>query len=448
MNLDLLLAQCLEEIAAGASVEQCLARHESERARLEAPLRAAAALLAARPSPEPAFKERLKSDLLRQYLRPVPDPVTKSPLARLFGWTHISPRNGTDWSRPRRRMSMAAIAAVIALLVSLMGGGLTYASQGALPGQTLYPVKGLVEAIRVSAARDSTQRALVRLRLADGKLDEAAKILEDSSAATDGAAVATALQAYDEQIVRLALELQANNDGSGDPDLEQAVQARVQHQVPALERVQALLQERIQAGANTGNALQAISQAIADAKAMQERLQQRFQERDHEGQPTATATLTPSPEPSETATATATPTPRGTRERDRDQDRDQDQEHLRTGTPRGVTPTCTPGARGDEERATPTPGGEAERNREQNGEAEKPTLPPTGQAERNREQNGSGSAPQVVPPTACPAVQPVPTATPKPQMGSEQPPAPAPQPSPSQGPTEGPGGHDGGGQKH
>src|SRR5262245_32791096 len=55
-----ILANCLVQLATGASVDECLAAHPAQRAALEAPLRAAAGLLRL---PRPAMPSHTRATL-------------------------------------------------------------------------------------------------------------------------------------------------------------------------------------------------------------------------------------------------------------------------------------------------------------------------------------------------------------------------------------------------
>jgi hypothetical protein len=69
-----------------------------------------------------------------------------------------------------RRPAMA-IAIVLALVLSLMGGSIGYASQGAIPGDFLYPLKLQVEELKLAAASNEMDENLY-YRFAKERVDE------------------------------------------------------------------------------------------------------------------------------------------------------------------------------------------------------------------------------------------------------------------------------------
>ncbi|MGQ9554906.1 MAG: DUF5667 domain-containing protein [Anaerolineae bacterium] len=365
VNLDLLLDSCLQELAAGASVEDCLAHHQPWCDKLEPALRAAARLMTeATATPEADFSHRLRASLV-QHAR-ASRPVTKRRLLRPFGRERIP-----DWSQERRRYPMSSVIAAIALLATLFGGGggLAYAAQDALPGQPLYTVKGLVEAARLATAADNTERTMLYLQFADEKLAEADQLLAEGQEAM----VAASLQAYNRHMLAVAASVEQPASSDEATRLQQMTQARLQNQVRALEQVQARLQQLAQNGADTGNAQQAVSAALDNASQLQKWLQERDRDRDREqGRDQS-------------------------QDRDQDQERDQDREQLPA-----VTATAVQAREREQERARemtatpdeqPTAGSTPQQNREQNG-AGRPqlTATPVPAGEQNREQNGPGQA--------------------------------------------------------
>lgn len=68
-------------------------------------------------------------------------------------------------------------ALIIALIVLLGGGGLTFASQNSLPGDKLYPVKTLTEEVRTAMAFTPEAKKEVQLDIAKEKLDEVQALL-------------------------------------------------------------------------------------------------------------------------------------------------------------------------------------------------------------------------------------------------------------------------------
>ncbi|MHB0865607.1 MAG: DUF5667 domain-containing protein [Minisyncoccota bacterium] len=72
------------------------------------------------------------------------------------------------------RRPMGAAMAMIAILV-VSSGGVAYAAEGTLPGDTLYPIKvGVLEPLRVALAITPEAKASLRMSFAEHRADEAA----------------------------------------------------------------------------------------------------------------------------------------------------------------------------------------------------------------------------------------------------------------------------------
>ncbi len=160
-----ILAQCIADVKAErASVEDCLAKYPRLRKELEPLLKIA---LAIEPPPEvspsPTFKARARARLLAQIH--AQRPVTKGRRLRYISWT---PRE--------RRFSMVAIVIAIIVALAAIGGGTVYASQDALPGDVLYPVKTTIEDARLFFAFSDEAKAGTYLAIAGTRLDELSRL--------------------------------------------------------------------------------------------------------------------------------------------------------------------------------------------------------------------------------------------------------------------------------
>lgn len=78
-----------------------------------------------------------------------------------------------------RKFAFSTLAAIIFALVVLFGGvsATAFASQSALPGDALYPVKTRLEQTQVSLANDAYKRARLYLEFAQRRLDEITELL-------------------------------------------------------------------------------------------------------------------------------------------------------------------------------------------------------------------------------------------------------------------------------
>ncbi len=269
-NLEHVLDECLQALAQGVSLEACLERHADLREDLEPLLRAALWVQAQEPArPDPAFRAASRRRLVayaRQELaresgevvsRPGwPKVVTKSSIFRLGGRTGKSPAPFQTYRR--WTMFWALVFAVVALLG---GGGVVYASTDALPGDSLYPVKLMVEEAQVRLASDEEEVAL-RLKLAEERLEEARLALEEGQ--TRG--LERALANYEAHLER-ALAL-AQERAQADPAVWAMVEQHVQqHQ----ERLQQLLEAMKEHG----------TPMTPEAEQHLERVRRRLQEMQH-----------------------------------------------------------------------------------------------------------------------------------------------------------------------
>jgi hypothetical protein len=169
-DFEQILAECLDQIAAGASVEQCLARHPGHAAQLKPLLRSAARMERAgrglRPSPK--YKARGRAGLAA-HMRAHPRPNrTATPLLRLS-------------------LSLAA------LVLTFVTTGTAFA-QNALPGDPLYRWKRTSEQIWQAVSID---RLGTELSLSQRRADELTRVMQDPDRSL------RAVQDYQESLVRL-----------------------------------------------------------------------------------------------------------------------------------------------------------------------------------------------------------------------------------------------------
>jgi len=121
----------------------------------------------------------------------------------------------------KRRIVMTWVVIVTTILSLISGTGVVYASNDALPGDTLYPVKTWVENIQLAIAPEDVDTGL-HMRFAEHRVDEAVELIlegrfEDLDEAVDGyqkraellTQTMARLQAEDsEEAVKLRLELE------------------------------------------------------------------------------------------------------------------------------------------------------------------------------------------------------------------------------------------------
>ncbi len=145
---------CLDRIARGESIEQCLASYPKEAAELEHLLKVALSVTETSSiEPRPAFMNAAKYRLLSALEAKREKRAQHRPL--FWGW---------------QRRWATVIAAV--LVVFLIGGGTVTASANSLPGDTLYPVKTATEKARVFFTPGDRARAGLHIKFAERRIKE------------------------------------------------------------------------------------------------------------------------------------------------------------------------------------------------------------------------------------------------------------------------------------
>ncbi len=155
------LAECLDAMRLGATVQQCLARYPRHADRL---------------LPLLTLAESVKKS----------PPATPRAGAREQAWLAVQTR-ATDLRTGRRRLKVQvvhappasltwlkplAVAAAVLFLFTAASGGLAYASQDALPDSPLYRVKLASEDVRLWFVFDDTRRAEILLDQSDQRMQE------------------------------------------------------------------------------------------------------------------------------------------------------------------------------------------------------------------------------------------------------------------------------------
>ena len=143
-----ILAECLEAIERGEGTpSECLARYPDRREQVESLLRVASAVQSASMvTPRASFRCSARARLQRRMDERLP--VTPWSVLRSI----LYPRR---MQLSTRRLAMSWIVTIVTLLALLGGGGVTFASDGSLPGDALYPVKTVVEDVRLAVQDDS-----------------------------------------------------------------------------------------------------------------------------------------------------------------------------------------------------------------------------------------------------------------------------------------------------
>lgn len=197
-----ILARCIDDIKAGrSSVEECLDRHRSLRARLE-PLLNIALGIPEMPDVRPSTAFRIKARVQLMDEISLRQTVTKRRWSRYDSQLRPMPL--------KRRFSMVGVVIAIVLALSAAAGGTAYASQGSLPGDTLYPVKLATEQVRMALPGDDAAKAERALGFAETRIEEIEALAESDRAQHLGLAADKYDDAMDVVLARLE---RAANEG-------------------------------------------------------------------------------------------------------------------------------------------------------------------------------------------------------------------------------------------
>ena len=171
-----LLAECLDGIRSDRRApDKCLEMHP-EATELRPLLETALSIVPMPVDFDPGFRIRGRVALIES-IRAEEEAATKS-LWRGFWEAATGP-----WCRPAGASAWrvpvpAIILAVVFMLTASLGGGAAYASQAALPGDTLYQVKTALEGVQAVFAMSDEARAQLNAECAGKRLDEAARAVQ------------------------------------------------------------------------------------------------------------------------------------------------------------------------------------------------------------------------------------------------------------------------------
>ena len=152
-HFDNIVNDCLERMAAGESVADCLARYPEQADALAPILQMGQATMDVSRGATPSASGRARGMARMQ--------------AALEEGRHKRRRR---WQMPRVfRMPLStpiAAAFAVALLTIVAAGGTTVASADSIPGEALYPVKSMRESVEERIARSDEHKAQVHAKLA------------------------------------------------------------------------------------------------------------------------------------------------------------------------------------------------------------------------------------------------------------------------------------------
>jgi len=115
----------------------------------------------------------------------------------------------------RRRHERRLTVGIVSLAIVGASAGTALASQGALPGQPLYPVKRAIESVRTGFTTSDSGKGSALLGDANTRLDEVAKLSGGSS--DDSAQITSTLNAFAEQAKKASDLLLTTYQQSHDP---------------------------------------------------------------------------------------------------------------------------------------------------------------------------------------------------------------------------------------
>ncbi len=378
MNLADALERCLQDLEAGATIDECLAHYPELEDELR-PLLQTVATLRSAPHIAPSLKFKQAT---RQRILNLPPPATPvigrdgrvSEVPAVRWWQRL----GQTWGQLRLGPALAGVVAAFIFLI-LLGGTVVSAAGGSMPNSPLYPVKRLTERVQLAFTTDRTDQTDLHLRFAERRIKEAIAVPTKSP---------DLVSDYQQELSSaLGILIELQQQGVSLADLEALVTPSLMHQRATLES-----SGRVRLPSSTYQV------AIGALNTIQSWLAELQPEVAQNGQPSATPTeelLSPTPMapaivPTETVEPTATstvPTP-------------TEPSANVVGGPPGDTPT------------SPAP---------TSAPSETPTAVPSPTATREPAASPTTTPPATAMPTAVP-----PTATPVPASPTPVPPTPVP----------------------
>ena len=319
MGFDEVLANCLDALEGGQGLAEVLARYPEHAAELEPLLEAAVWFggQAAAVAPRPGFVAASRARLVQQ---------VAAPPAASGSWLAMAWRGlGSSW---RIALQLGVVFVMLACLV-LGSSGVAFASQNALPGDALYPVKLGLEQVELLVTLDPEEDLRLHLQFSQLRIAEMQRLL--ALGRYEDLAIATANYRYHVDQALALLEMLAAQNPAQAQSLAQEVEVVLTAQALHLgvlaniapEAARAELEAARQAAQDGAQQAQAIGEGVeiplpTDATGVGE-LPQATET--PTTPPTATvasfamSTDTPTPEPSLTPTPTLarTPTPTPTR---------------------------------------------------------------------------------------------------------------------------------------
>lgn len=166
----------------------------------------------------------------------------------LLGYTrfHPLPRPETAYTRVSAwAFFLYRPIALALILVFVTGSGISYAAEGALPGDLLYAVKTAVnEPVRLALATDDTKKAVVEIELAERRVAEASALAAEERLDEETEnALAVALTAHAESAAALVEKIE-EDDSLAAAELSTRFESRLRAREEVLVQVRAEIEEK------------------------------------------------------------------------------------------------------------------------------------------------------------------------------------------------------------
>lgn len=174
------------------------------------------------PAPDLVRTQQVRQTFLKQAKETLP--VSQPGLKRHKGWKNIF---------KKERSPMFTFARILIVLAIAFGGttATAFAAQDSLPSEALYPIKTLMEEVRLALTTDPEAEVNLLLQLSDERMEEIAALIEKGLPVPD--AVGTQLQTH----LNLALKTCAQLDDAALLPLMEQIQMRSHEQLKVLEEL-------------------------------------------------------------------------------------------------------------------------------------------------------------------------------------------------------------------
>lgn len=268
-----ILENCLTAMEEeGQTVDECLARFSQQREELGPLLNLSlrlqtGSLVTAPPQFRQAAAVRMQN-LIAARPRPF---VAREPAPRPQAATHRVPHFAGLLATLRQRRAALAFTTLLLVLFILTGNSIVYAANRSLPGETLYPLKTVLERSRLALSISEPGDASLHLDFAGQRLAEARGLVE--LAQSDRAAEPLANYDLEVQQVLAPLEAQGRLTSEEEAVLAERILSQLDRWEVDLLHLQGQLpaQSPAQVQARVARALERTQTALARARQILER---------------------------------------------------------------------------------------------------------------------------------------------------------------------------------